>query len=121
MVSLPRRIVRSYQIIHGREFPGFLIESLDCLAEEPRFWIDGDAGVLHHNPLLLVVFPDLPSSLLGQIQENEAVIIEEKHQSHFNDALCPWGMDRGGTGRTYEVPVVHVEDIGQIRDLFNMD
>jgi hypothetical protein len=119
MVPVPRREVLPYQVLHGRRFPGFLIESLDRVPESPKFWIDGDTGILYHNPLLLVIFPDLPETLKEDILAGEAVVVEEKHQRHFNDALHPWGMDRGGAVRVYEVPVIHIEDIGDIRNVFN--
>lgn len=115
-----RKVQVRYRLQHDPYHLVFVIEAVDRMPDHPRLWIEGPDVVLHHSVNLFIVLAHMPEDLLGRIAERESVTISEQHQLHHNEGIVPWGMDRiGGAGHIYEVPVIHVEKIGDIRKIFN--
>jgi hypothetical protein len=115
-----RKIRVPYRLQHDPYHLVFVIEALDRLPDQPRLWIEGDTVVLHHSVNLFLVLGQMSPDLIAEISQRERVTITEQHAQHYNESIVPWGMDKvGGTGRTYDVPVIHIEKIGDIRKIFN--
>ena len=115
-----RKMQVQYRLQHDPYHLVFVIEALDRMPDHPRLWIEGPNVILHHSVNLFVVLANMPADLLERIADRENVTISEQHALHYNEGILPWGMDRvGGTGRSYEVPVIHIEKIGDIRKIFN--
>lgn len=115
-----RKMQVQYRLQHDPYHLIFVIEALDLRPDQPRLWIEGENVILHHSVNLFVVLANMPADLLERIAESEKVTISEQHQQHHNEGIVPWGMDRvGGNGHIYDVPVIHIEKIGDIRKIFN--
>lgn len=112
-----RRTVHYDVTYHGDELV-FVIEALDTLRENPRFWCEGNAGLLHHAPHTILVFADLPEVVKVQLTTASHILIEEKYQNHHNQGLTPWGMDRVSPGIFYDVPVIPVPSDLSLKDAF---
>ena len=115
-----RRQAVYYRLLEDMNHFGFSIEAVGCLPENPHLWIEGTAAVIHHSPGLFIVLPNMPERLLAEIEARDELTIAEKYQRHYSDGLVPWGLDRvGGGGPVYQAPIIHVEKIGDIREIFN--
>ncbi len=113
-----RKIVTPYRQIQDQNHFGFIIEPPRRFPENPRLWLEETDAVIHHSPGLFVVLRDLPPFLIDEIMSRERLLISETYGR--GDGLMPWGMDNSATGgRSYEVDIIHIEGIGDIRKIFN--
>ncbi len=115
-----RRMTVYYRLLEDMNHFGFSIEAVGCLPESPHLWIEGSSVVLHHSPGLFIVLAHMPERLLQEISSRKELTISESYQRHYSDGLAPWGLDRVGSGGPqYVVPILHIEKIGDLRQIFN--
>ncbi len=115
-----RKARTEYRLLRDPYRFGFIIEAPDRVPESPRLWLEGGSAVIHHSPGLFLVLPDLSLSLIEEIAARDHLTVLEQHRQRYNEGIVPGGMDRGGSPvRSYDVPIIHVETIGDIRKIFN--
>jgi hypothetical protein len=114
----PARRFVHYDVTYHGDVPVFVIEALDIRPEDPRFWVEGEDGVLHHSTAQLLVFPSLAVDIRSKIAQVTHIIVEEKYQRHHNQGLTPWGMDRVSPGILYEAPIIPVPTDLSLKNIF---